>query len=124
MEAIKAKTAEKALHALLVAAVAERLFSIDASEDVQVGQTIDLSIFKLPQLEPIRETIDMILGKAQGINFNKVLDYSPFTVQYIAKGMPCDLILRDREGDHINLPSGILKFIEVSKEQLTKNHYN
>lgn len=95
----------------MVAKACKTVVSVDATDEFSVGEQFSFDILAKPEAETAREIIERVLEKVAYIDLPELIQYSPYTVEYIAKGCPTDIVCKDSEGDHFMMPSGVLVLI-------------
>lgn len=106
--------AQTLIRELLLGKACQVITGADCSADYEIGHKFAFDT--LLSNATARAVVERIFEKVCHIDIQAVLEYGPFEVVYMAKGALNDAICRDKDGDHIAIPSGLLKMIEKAEQ--------
>lgn len=102
----------KDLNDYVITGICAKVTSVDKAGDYPLGTTFDFDILTHPKATTAHIIIERIFEKVVHIDLEKAAQYGPFEIVFHATGAPCDLICKNREGDHLYMPSGVLWVLE------------
>jgi len=101
---------------LMIAAFCTQVVTRDASSYYEVGHRFDFDVLDDPRAKGVRKVTERIFENLCLLDFGEVSKTAPFEIVYIAKGAPADIVVRNAEGEHLCLPSGLLAVLDRCRE--------
>jgi hypothetical protein len=92
------------------------LLKADCGDLYPAGTTFNFDILERPEAQTAKAFMQIGLETVSKINYYKLAQYAPFTVVYVAKGAPNDLVCTDKDGDHFYMPSGLVHMIKLAEK--------
>lgn len=101
---------------MLIADMCSKVVSADALDEATVGTQFSFDILADKRASTALEVTKRVLSKVALVKFEEVIKCGPFEVVYQAKGAPCDLVIKDADGDHFTMPSGVLRMVNLCEK--------